>query len=248
MKEKNRYKPLIGVICVALVLIGVLIAAMLDKYLSDAALNAGLSTEPSGDQLQGNGDGFPVLYEIPEYGLVIEKLAPYDGVFVEDGSNANIRDVAMLQVYNKGDLPVEYAQLSVTCGLNTMLFEISALPVGERVVVQEKNKKTITAARIDSVSALVSQREEMGLSEDKIKVIDNGDNTLTIQNLTNEVIDEVRIFYKYYMEEEGLYVGGIAFTVSTTRLGANAKQTLQPAHFTSQTSRGVMVLTYDSEV
>jgi hypothetical protein len=86
------------------------------------------------------------------------------------------------------------------------------------------------------------------MSQNQVQVIDNGDNTLTIQNLTNKTIPTVRIFYKYYMKQEGVYVGGIAFTVRVTRLGPGASITIQPSHYTSQTSRVVMVLTYDSEV
>ena len=88
----------------------------------------------------------------------------------------------------------------------------------------------------------------MEMSESKVQVVDNGDNTLTVKNLTNEIIPTVRIFYKYYMEDEKLFVGGIAFTVRISRLGAGASVMIQPSHYTSQTSRVVMVLTYDSEV
>jgi hypothetical protein len=45
-----------------------------------------------------------------------------------------------------------------------------------------------------------------------------------------------------------LFVGGIAFTVRISRLRAGASVTIQPAHYTSRTSRVVMVQTYDSEV
>ena len=88
----------------------------------------------------------------------------------------------------------------------------------------------------------------MEMSESKVQVIDNGDNTLTVKNLTNKTIPTVRVFYKYYMEEEDVFVGGIAFTVRITRLSAGASVTVQPSHYTSTTSRVVMVLTYDSEV
>ena len=47
---------------------------------------------------------------------------------------------------------------------------------------------------------------------------------------------------------ENMFVGGIAFTVRVTRLAAGGSVTVQPSHYTSTTSRVVMVLTYDSEV
>ena len=128
------------------------------------------------------------------------------------------------------------------------MFDISALPAGQQLVVQEKTGKTIGEEKATSASALVVQRAKMEMSEEQIQVIDNGDNTLTVRNLTGETIPTVRIFYKYYMEDEDLFVGGIAFTARVTGLGAGASMKIQPAHFTSRTSRVVMVLTYDSEV
>ena len=186
--------------------------------------------------------------QVPGYDLTIEKMAPYNGMFVEDGTNANTENVAMLLVHNNGNVPVEYTQIRVMHGQEELLFDISALPAGEKLVVQEKNGKTISASEATSASALVVQRADMEMSEDQVKVTDNGNNTLTVQNLTDETIPTIRIFYKYYMEEEALFVGGIAFTVRITRLAPGASVTIQPAHYTSQTSRVVMVLTYDSEV
>ena len=203
---------------------------------------------PENDPQTGEERGISFPCQIPGYDLTIEKMAPYNGMFVEDGSNANIENVAMLLVNNNGDFPVEYTQIRVVCGQEELLFDISALPAGEKLVVQEKTGKTILASDATSASALVVQGTDMEMSESKVQVIDNGDNTLTVKNLTNETIPTVRVFYKYYMENEQLFVGGIAFTVRISRLGAGASVTVQPSHDTSQTSRVVMVLTYDSEV
>ena len=203
---------------------------------------------PEKDPQTGEELGISFPCQIPGYDLTIERIAPYNGMFVEDGSNANIQNVAMLLVKNNGDFPVEYTQIRVVCGQEALLFDISALPAGEKLVVQEKTGKTISASKATSASALVVQRANMDMSESQVQVTDNGDNTLTVKNLTNETIPTVRIFYKYYMEDEKLFVGGIAFTVRISRLGAGASVTIQPSHYTSQTSRVVMVLTYDSEV
>ena len=203
---------------------------------------------PDVDPGTGEDIGISFPCQVPGYGLTIEKMAPYSGMFVEDGTNAEVKGVAMLLVSNDGDYPLEYTQICITCGEEELLFDISALPVGEKLVVQEKNGKTISEAKADSATALVVQRAEMGMSETQVRVTDNGNNTLTIENLTDETIPTVRVFYKYYMEDEDVFVGGIAFTVRITRLGAGATVTIQPSHYTSQSSRVVMVLTYDSEV
>lgn len=203
---------------------------------------------PEKDPQTGEEIGISFPCQIPGYDLTIEKMAPYNGMFVEDGSNANSQNVAMLLVKNNSDFPVEYTQIRVVCDQEELLFDISALPAGAQLVVQEKTGKTILESNANSASALVVQRANMEMSESKVQIIDNGDNTLTVTNLTAETIPTVRVFYKYYMEDEKLFVGGIAFTVRISRLGAGASVTIQPSHYTSQTSRVVMVLTYDSEV
>lgn len=196
------------------------------------------------------GEPEPITFpcEVPGYGLVIERIAPYSGMFVENGSNAMVENVAMLLVYNGGEFPVEYTQLTVAYGDETLVFDISALPIGEYLVVQEKNGKTIPAGEITFVGATIVERADMQMSEGKVQVTDNGNNTLTIKNLTGETIPTVRVFYKYYMQNEDIFVGGIAFTVRINRLNPGASITIQPAHYTSQTCRVVMVLTYDAEV
>ena len=185
---------------------------------------------------------------VPGYDLVIHRLAPYDGMFVEDGTNATVEKVAMLLVSNEGDYPIEYAQISVQCGDQTLRFDISALPAGEKLVVQEKTGQILANDVAQRASATVVRRANLDMSADQVEVTDNGDNTLTIRNLTKETIPTVRLFYKYYMENEDMFVGGIAFTVRITRLAGESSVTLQPSHYTSQSGRVVMVLTYDTEV
>ena len=283
MNEKSKLRPIVGILCIVLVLLVVLLAVLLDNR-KPVPIDGVFPTEPTEeteptDQTDPTEDTQPAdepllppqdlpssvdiptqkdpqtgketlsfPCQIPGYDLTIERLAAYSGMFVEDGTNATTENVAMLMVKNNGDFPVEYTQIRVQWENEELLFDISALPAGEKMVVQEKNGKALSQGNASAASALVVQRANMEMSEEKVEVTDNGDNTLTIRNLTGETIPTVRVFYKYYMEEEALLVGGIAFTVRLTRLGAGESITIQPSHYTSQTSRVVMVLTYDSEV
>ena len=274
MNKKKHLKLLIGVICVVLVLAVTVVVVLFGR---DGAgdvptLPTGDSSQetdppyeeepttppqdqppsvvipPEKDPETGEEIGISFPCTIPGYDISIEKMGPYSGIFVEDGSNANVKNVAMLMVKNNGDYPVEYIQIRVLCGQEELLFDVSALPAGERLVVQEKTGKTILAEKAISASALVVRRADMEMSESKVQVVDNGDNTLTVKNLSNETIPTIRVFYKYYMEDENLFIGGIAFTVRVSMLGAGASVEIQPSHYASRTSRVVMILTYDSEV
>ena len=215
---------------------------------TDAPIPPSVTIPAATDPETGDPDPITFPCEVPGYGLTIEKIAPYSGMFVEDGTNAMVENVAMLMLHNTGNDPIEFTQICVEYGEEKLLFDVSALPVGDILVVQEKNGKTLPSGDVTFLSAAVVHRADMELSEGKVQVTDNGNNTLTIKNLTGETIPTVRVFYKYYMADEDIFVGGIAFTVRITRLNPGASVTIQPSHYTSQTCRVVMVLTYDSEV
>lgn len=182
-------------------------------------------------------------YTVPGYGLTLEKLAPYEGAFVEDGTDRAVEGVGMILVKNSGDLPIEYASLTVNVGGEALRFDLSALPSGERAVVQEKTGKALPEKDPASAEAVIIQRPELEMNEDRVKVKDNGNDTLTVTNLTGETLSSVRVFYKYYMEKENVFVGGIAFNVRVTGLAPGASTTIRPAHFTSASCRVVMVQT-----
>lgn len=200
---------------------------------------------PETDPSTGEVTGIAFPCQIPGYDLVIEKLAPYSGMFVEDGSNRAVSNVAMLLVRNDGSYPIEYTQIAVQYEGQTLQFDISALPAGERLVVQETTGKAVPASVALSANALVVQRAQLEMSQ-QVRVTDNGDNTLTVENLTQDTIPTIRVFYKYYMEDEDIFVGGIAFSVRITRLAAGSSVVIQPSHYTSDTSCLVMVQTYDN--
>lgn len=186
---------------------------------------------------------FPCVVE--EYDLVIEKMASYTGLYVEDGTNNQCTDVAMLLVHNNSQQPLEYTQITIEFPSETLEFYLSALPAGQRVVVQERSAKAVPASGAKEAKVMLVQQAEMSVSPE-ISVRDNGDNSITVENLTGKEIQTVRVFYKYYMEEENLYVGGIAFTAKIGRLPAGGKMVIRPSHYISQTSRVVMAQTYDA--
>lgn len=198
---------------------------------------------PDPDKVQP-GLQFPCA--VPGHDLTIEKLAPYNGMFVEDGTNVQVTDVAMILVHNTGKDALEYTEITVKFAQETLVFQITALPAGERMVVQEKNGKSVPAGEPVEASALVVHRAQMAVAPE-LTVKDNGDNTLTVTNLTDQNIPTVRVFYKYYMEKEDLFVGGIAFTLRIINLHADSSMVVQPAHFISGSSRVVMALTYDTQ-
>ena len=127
----------------------------------------------------------------------------------------------------------------------TLSFHVTALPAGEKMVVQESTGKSVPSDTPQSASALVIHRTKMSIAPE-VTVTDNGDNSLTVTNVTGKTIPTIRVFYKYYMGDEDLFVGGIAFTVRINQLGPHSSIVIRPSHYNSQTSRVVMASVYDS--
>ena len=122
---------------------------------------------------------------------------------------------------------IEYGKITMKYEDKILEFVVSAIPVDGKVVAQEINQNSCAAGVIE--------------------ITDNGDDSLTITNLSNQDIVTVRIFYKYYMEDENTYVGGITYTAKISDLKANESRVVAPSHYVSSGSMIMMVRTYDAD-
>ena len=185
-------------------------------------------------------------YDVPGTGITVQNISSYSGIYVEDGSDQEISNVSAMQMYNSGSNAVEYVSVSVKCNGEQLEFEASDIPAGASVMVQEKNKKAYQSGTYTECVGTAAKVDGFGMSEDKVQVTPNDDNTFTVTNLTEETIPCVRIFYKLYMEDKGIYVGGITYNVKVTELEAGTSQTVSPSHYAQGYSRLMMVRTYDT--
>lgn len=202
--------------------------------------------DPSDQGGQGGevqGISFP--YDIGDTGLTLKKLGSYDGIYIEDGSDTQVSNVCVILLENTRDTVAEYAKVSLVLEGRTLTFEASAIPPKATVVVQESQKAAWSEGTCYSCTADVARLDAFQLSQDQVKVEDNGDGSLTVTNLTDQEIPAVRLFYKFYMPEEDVYVGGIAYTAKITGLAGNASVTVTPSHYVSGSAKVLMVRTYD---
>lgn len=186
-------------------------------------------------------------YTIPGTTLTIQRVAGYDGIYLEDGSDAQVSGVAMMMLTNVGRQAVEYARITLTYDDKVLTFEVSGLKAGAVVAVQEASRSGCAFGDLTACSADVAVVDELGMAEEYISVTDNGNNTLTVTNLTDKELVTVRIFYKYYMEDEKAYVGGITYTAKISNLKANEAIVINPSHYASGACEVVMVRVYDTD-
>lgn len=202
--------------------------------------------EKEGIVSQEGVNGISLPHAIAGSNLIIERITSYDGAFIEDGSDSDISGVTAVVLQNAGDTDVEFASIPIYRDGTELQFEVSALPAGSTIVVQEKNRVTFQEGNYSVGSATVAEVNGFEMSEDKVHVEETGDQTFTLTNLTEEEIPAVRIFYKFYMEDEDVYVGGITYVAKVTNLAADSSQTVTASHYLKGSSRIMMVRTYDS--
>lgn len=186
-------------------------------------------------------------YSVPNSNLVVQKITSYDGIFLEDGSDSEITGVTAIVLQNTGVTAIEYAKIALKNDEYTMMFEASDIDAGAAVVVQEMSQTLYQQNTYTECVADVAEINELDKSVDEIDVKENADGSLRVSNLTGEVIPCVRLFYKFYMEEENTYVGGITYTARLIDLEAGSSQTITPSHYLAGYSKVVMVRTYDTK-
>lgn len=185
-------------------------------------------------------------YEVEGTSLTIENISSYDGIFLEDGSDQEVSGIAAMVLKNTGDINVEYTSITLKRDGKEMQFEASDIPAGATVVVQEKNKEVYESGTFTDCSGIAAELDNFEMSEDQVKVEETEEGTLQVTNLTDSEIPCIRIFYKFYMEDQQSYVGGITYTAKLINVAGGSSQTVTPSHYVAGSSQVLMVRTYDT--
>jgi hypothetical protein len=122
---------------------------------------------------------------------------------------------------------------------------VAALDAGATVIVLEAEGRTFVEGEYAGCSAEFATMEAMELSQGMVRVTETESGSLLVENLTHEDIPRVRIFYKFYMYDTGVYVGGITYTAKIDGLKAGSSRVITPSHYLSGYSKVVMIKTYD---
>lgn len=184
-------------------------------------------------------------YRISNTPLVIRAVKSYNGVFIEDGSDRDISGVATIIVDNKGEQYVEYAKLLLQCGNKELTFEVRTLAPGGTMIVQESNASPYTGKQYGACRAEVAYMNGMEMSEKQVKIWETEKGSLKIENISGQEIPSVRVFYKFYMDDLDVSVGGITYTSKIESLKEGEVREITPSHYQTGASKVMMVRTYD---
>ena len=207
------------------------------------------SEDPSETDKPQNNDGNSIRlpYSIPGSGLVIEQFNSYNGLFFEDGSDKAVSNITAMVLTNTGDDYAEYIDITIDRDGVQLKFVGSALAPGGKMVILEASGKQFRNGTYSNCVANVATAAEFTMSENQVRVEENAERGLLVTNITGKDIPYIRIFYKFYMTDSDVYVGGITYTAKVTDLAAGASCTVTPSHYLKGYSKVIMVKTYDTD-
>ena len=180
-------------------------------------------------------------YSISGTDLVVEQIRSYDGYFIEDASDSETSGITAIVVKNNGG-DLEFAGIGISQGSRSLGFSASQIPAGATVIIQEQNKAAFSSDPYYSATATTTPVEKFEMSEELVTVKDNGDNSLIVSNNSDKTLSDVKIFFKNYLPDEDIYVGGITYTITMTEeLEPGASIGVSASHYDSQYSKVVEV-------
>ena len=208
--------------------------------------NGGSSKGGSITNFNNTGKKVSSNFKVDDAAITIQRINGYSGIFIEDGSDKKVKNVAAIEVKNTSNKPLEFAQIQLYNGSKKLVFDVSTLPANSSAVVMEKNKASFNSSKGvtygGTTAGYVNSLEKA--SSVKCKKVKN--NGIEVTNTSSKNIPCVRVFYKY-KSSEGYYVGGITYTAKVEDLKAGASQTIYPSHFASDGGEIMMVKAYNSK-
>ena len=208
--------------------------------------NGGSSKDGSITNFNNTGKKVSSNFKVDDAAITIQRINGYSGIFIEDGSDKEVKNVAAIEVKNTSNKPLEFAQIQLYNGSKKLVFDVSTLPANSSAVVMEKNKASFNSSKGvtygGTTAGYVNSLEKA--SSIKCKKVKN--NGIEVTNTSSKNIPCVRVFYKY-KSSEGYYVGGITYTAKVEDLKAGASQTIYPSHFASDGGEIMMVKAYNSK-
>lgn len=205
---------------------------------------AGGSTENQGDGNNTNNNNgqqietispptistisFP--YEIAGTGLIIQQVSSYSGYFIEDASDREVSGIAAIVLTNNGG-DLSFVGIGISQGERSLAFTGSQIPAHSTVIIQEQSAAAYSASDPYYSATATTQPAEFNMSEDLISVKDNSNGTFSVINLSDETFAEVKVYFKYYLPEEDVYVGGITYTVTLENVEPESEVEVTSSHY-----------------
>lgn len=136
------------------------------------------------------------VFELENEKITAENVSPYEGKYLEYGDVELVSGIYAMKFTNTGDQTISDAQLIFSDGTQELSFWLEMLPTGQSVIVAEQNQLAVAAEQLQYVDGKVTYLEAGLEKADCVQVADNADGTVKVENMTNEMLPLVRVFFR----------------------------------------------------
>ncbi len=171
-------------------------------------------------------------YAIPGTDLVVQQISPYSGYYLEDGSDRSVDNIAAIVVTNNGEA-LDFVGIGIAQGLTSLAFSGSQIPAHSTVIIQEQTGAMFPSGEYNTCTATMTASTGMQTSSDDIVITDNGNNTFTVANISEKTIPEVTVYFKNYLPDEDVYVGGITYHITLEDIEPDTGVEVNSGHYAS---------------
>ena len=185
---------------------------------------------------------------VPGTSLQIQALMQYEGPYWEDGTGEHVSNVAALMLYNPSGNGISYGQVFLTLEGQAYVFEFTYLPAGGRLLVPEKNRMPYVRGKVTDCRSGQMVTGNFGAEKNGICLTPKGMSGIVVENQTDRTLDNVQLYYKLYLNDEGVYVGGTTYQMAVGSIPAGSKQEITPNHFVWDYSAVVDIQTGEPRV
>lgn len=163
----------------------------------------------------------------------------YEGAFLENGGDTPVVDVLGIMLENTGESHVRTAWVMLSKAGERFCFFARDLPPGSRTIVLESAGTLWRDETFDSVcgGAEISQ-EDLLVSED-VEITPAEMGSVFVTNHTDHSLYELELIYKNYLEEDSVYLGGVAYEHRIPILQSGETVTIYPSRYAAGYSRFV---------
>lgn len=161
-------------------------------------------------------------FELKDEKILAENVSPYEGTYLEYGDVETVSGIYAMKFTNTGDQTISEAQIIFSDGTQELSFRLEMLPAGQSVIVAEQKQRSAAAEELNFVDSTITYLEAGLEKSDCVKVSDNKDGTVKIENVTGEMLPLVRVFFRP-TDANGNPIGGPckSFMVDGIEAGAS---------------------------
>lgn len=176
------------------------------------------------------------------YGVSLQQVNKYTGIYMEDGSDQLVSGVMMILVTNTGEDDIQLMHIEVAYAQDSYHFQLTNLPAGSSAVLLEQSKKPFPEGVPQSAVAsnVVVFKEKMAV-DGSVYEITGADGMMNVKNISDsDITGDIFVYYKYVTQD--ILYGGITFRVTVQGgLKAGEIRQVMAGHFNPDNCRIIMV-------